>query len=69
MASTLMTYDFFGTPRGRKRWATSHQPQLITRLLAGHHYTVNLQPAMINNQLYIGTHTATGFNPLLRTGC
>ncbi len=46
------------------------QPQLITRLLAGHRATVNLQPAVINNhRFYIGTHTAYGVYPCCGAGC
>ncbi|MGS9097499.1 hypothetical protein ACQWHW_25930, partial [Salmonella enterica subsp. enterica serovar Infantis] len=39
------------------------QPQLITRLLAGHHYTVNLQPALINNSFRSAPIQLTGFIP------
>lgn len=44
----------------------ANQPQLITRLLAGHHYTVNLQPAMINNRFISAPIQLTGFILLRR---
>lgn len=41
----------------------ANQPQLISRLLAGHHYTVNLQPAMINNLFISAPAQLTAFIP------
>ncbi|ELI9453243.1 chitinase [Salmonella enterica] len=65
LGNAKLTVEIADTTQADERTITliANQPQLITRLLAGHHYTVNLQPAMINNRFISAPIQLTGFIP------
>lgn len=65
LGNAKLTVEIADVTQADERTVTliANQPQLITRLLAGHHYTVNLQPAMINNRFIAAPIQLTGFIP------